>query len=467
MKKNKTSDDKTLFKGQSFWIGERLIFIGSLATFLFFALLLSLTQGSDVHLNYKRFLDFFFDSVSVGTLTGLFRGDAGLLNFSGQLIMLIDMVINGLIISVISVMLVVFVRLGFDNKKSLRAELHKMHIDSKNILLFILIDFLLIWIIGTILFYLFGSRTLWEAIFNAASHILNDGVTAGTNSMIPFQQNIPILLSGAFLITIGGFGTSIRGYMYKVFLNLVGLKKWASSIPESILAPKNFLFIVMLVTLVLQIFGATTMYSFERNNSHIFAKNVTETTKTANTYYLSVAARTAGFSTIPDLSQLSDKSIFIIMFLMTIGGASGSFAGGVLKLTAFIYLFAYIISRIKGHFEIETPHKHLHFSERTAIEANFRIIGFSSVLLIIILLLFLFQPHVSGLFLLFEAISAVTNTGFTLGATNALNDISMLLLIILMIVGKVGFITTVISFFPRYQLLIEKAEHDFDELPVD
>lgn len=101
------------------------------------------------------------------------------------------------------------------------------------------------------------------------------------------------------------------------------------------------------------------------------------------------------------------------------------------------------------------------------IEANFRVIGFTSVLVVVIFLLFFVQPNISGLYLIFESISAVSNTGFTLGATYLLNIWSMLLIIILMIVGKVGFITTVVSFFPRHQILMETAKKDSEELPVD
>lgn len=466
-KKDKLEKAIESLEGQSFWISERIIFFGSLIVFFIFAIFLFITDRQNIHLQYKSFLDFFFDSVSVGTLTGLFRGDSGIFTFPGQFILLTDMVFNGLITSIIAILLVIFVRLGFDRKKSLRKELEKLNIYSKNILLFILIDFFFIWLVGTMLFLLFGAHSVWEALFNSASHILNDGITALPNNMVPYQGNIAMLLSGVFLIMIGGFGLSIRGYFYKLLLKNIGLKKIAVYIPESIIAPKNFILIILTVTLILQLFGTITLYAFEAHNTHLFISNTSNTVKVVNSYYLSVAARTAGFSTVPDLSQLTDKSKYVLMLLMAIGASSGSFAGGVLKLTAFIYIIAYIVSRTKGDYDIATPHKHLHFSELTMIEANFRVIGFTAVLLSVLLILFFVQPNISGLYLLFEGISAVSNTGFTLGATYLLNNWSMILIIILMIVGKVGFITTIVSFFPKHQVLMEMAQHDPEELPVD
>ena len=78
-----------------------------------------------------------------------------------------------------------------------------------------------------VLFLFFGKDSLWQAIFDSASHIFNDGITAKTNSMIPFRNNLGMLISGGFLITVGGFGIAIRAIFYKWFLGLVGLKNIA------------------------------------------------------------------------------------------------------------------------------------------------------------------------------------------------------------------------------------------------
>lgn len=461
-------DIKRAFTAEkSFWISERIIFIASILSFIFFALLLTQTESSNLQLHHKNFLDYFFDSVSVGTLTGLFRGDAGLFSFGGQMVLLMDMVINGLITSIISIFLIIFVRLGFDRKKSLYQELQKMNLFSRTTLLFVFFDLLFIWTLGTILFMYSGAHSFWEALFNSSSHILNDGITALPDNMIVFKNNIPMLLSGAFLIAIGGLGISIRGVFYKMFLTLLGAKKLAATIPESLLAPKKFVIAILIITFFLQLFGCGMLYGFDRNNPALFSHDTSELTKVVDMYYMSVSARTAGFTIFPDLSSLQDKSSYILMLLMSIGASSGSFAGGILKLTAFLYLFIYILSRIRGDHAVATPNKHIHLSERTGLEANFRIIGFSFILFVVTLLLFFVQPDISGLLLAFESISAVTNTGLTLGATEHLNAVSIMLLIILMIVGKLGFITTIISFFPRYQLLIEHAKTDYDEFPVD
>src|SRR6266566_4834414 len=84
---------------KSFWFSERIIFLGTLVSFFIFAVMLLFTEAGNTVAPHKTFLDFFFDTVSVGTLTGLFRGDSGTFTFDGQFVLLLDMVMNGLIAS--------------------------------------------------------------------------------------------------------------------------------------------------------------------------------------------------------------------------------------------------------------------------------------------------------------------------------------------------------------------------------
>jgi Trk-type K+ transport system membrane component len=108
-----------------------------------------------------------------------------------------------------------------------------------------------------------------------------------------------------------------------------------------------------------------------------------------------------------------------------------------------------------------------HFSEKTVFEANFRIIGFISMIVLITLGLFVSDSDISGYYLLFESISAVSNTGLSLGATPLLSATGMGLLMILMTVGKIGFISFIISFFPNLQKLLDQSGREANEFPVD
>jgi trk system potassium uptake protein len=463
-----------------FWYTERILFLANLVVFVLCALVLSITEfNNPKNGQFNTFIDYLFNSVSVGTLTGLFRGDSGNYTFFGQFALLVNMVSAGIVASLVGTILLLLVRSGLDGEKKLENELKNLGLNSTAIIKFIFIDLFIIWLIGTILFKLSGTSTLWEAIFNSASHIFNDGVTALTNNMLPYRNNLPMLLSGGFLITIGGFGISIRGIFYKWFLNKIGQKKLAKLIPQEVLAPFNFAILIIFASLVLQFIGTFLIFTFEHSNPFTYSNGLysSDFIKILNSWYMSVSSRTAGFTTfgnldssgnpVADMSKINDKTSFVFMILMTIGASSGSFAGGILKLTAFIYLFVYLYSKFTGQKEIKIKSDFAHFSEKTSFEANFRLIGFTSIVLILSLVLFIIESNISGNWLLFEAISAVSNTGLSLGATSLLGNFGMILIMILMIMGKIGFISFIISFFPKLQDVLEKADKNANEFPVD
>ena len=62
--------------------------------------------------------------------------------------------------------------------------------------------------------------------------------------------------------------------------------------------------------------------------------------------FQSVTCRTAGFNTL-DIAKMTNVSLVIMLFLMFIGGAPGSCAGG-LKVTTFRVLLAVVISQFNG-----------------------------------------------------------------------------------------------------------------------
>src|SRR5581483_3995668 len=154
---------------------------------------------------------------------------------------------------------------------------------------------------------------------NAASHILNDGVTARPENMVPYAHNAGMLLSGAFLITIGGLGIGIRGRAYRWLFRRLGLMRIARGIPASVLVPRNFIFAILAVTIGLQAFGALSMFAFEAHNTALFSGTWSPIGKFLDSYYMSVSARTAGFTVFPNLMALHDKSNLVLMVLMTIG----------------------------------------------------------------------------------------------------------------------------------------------------
>ncbi len=158
--------------------------------------------------------------------------------------------------------------------------------------------------------------------------------------------------------------------------------------------------------------------------------------------FQSVTARTAGFNTT-DLSAMTGAGRTIMIFLMLIGGAPGSTAGGM-KITtaAVLFLSAFSVIRRREHTEA--------FGRR--MDAS--VIRSASTILTLYLTLFLLSSVIistaEGLpmdIVFFETSSAVATVGLSLGLTPTLGLLSRCILIVLMFFGRVGGLTLIYSVY--------------------
>ena len=156
-------------------------------------------------------------------------------------------------------------------------------------------------------------------------------------------------------------------------------------------------------------------------------------------FFQSVTLRTAGFATVNQAS-LRESSKFISILLMLLGGSPAGTAGG-LKTTSFFVLFAVIASVIKGRRQVRAG------AHGVGEEMVNRVVALVSLALGVLfagtLLVCVFEQG-SGLnFLdvLFELTSAMCTVGLSVGVTAAVGSASRVVIILLMFIGRVGFIT--------------------------
>jgi len=154
-----------------------------------------------------------------------------------------------------------------------------------------------------------------------------------------------------------------------------------------------------------------------------------------NSFFASVTARTAGFSTV-DLSQMSDLSCLVMLLLFFIGGASGSTAGGV-KVGTFAVLVCAIAGYARGK-------KEIHVFKRKISESNV-MRSFT-----VVMIQFMMCILASGILVLcgadlmpamLEAFSALGTVGSSAGLTPTLPAAAHILLMFLMFFGRVGILT--------------------------
>jgi potassium uptake TrkH family protein len=292
-----------------------------------------------------------------------------------------------------------------------------------------------------------GSRIRFS-VFHAISAFCNAGFSTLTNGMNDYRirDNYPILYVVSFLIILGGIGFPIllnfyRFIKYKL-LNLLSILRTGRRkdyIPMMININSQ---LVIYTTLFLVVIGAAFFFLLE--NDHTL-KGLDLTGKIAHSFFGSVTPRTAGFNSV-SMRQLSVATIALIIFLMWVGASPISTGGGIKTSTfAIAFLNVFRIARMKNHIEFHKREIH----ERS-VDRAFAIIVLSIVILgLSSLIMDLIEPGISTLKILFECVSAFGTVGLSLGITPSLTDLSKLLLILLMFMGRMGILTLLFALFRR------------------
>ena len=130
------------------------------------------------------------------------------------------------------------------------------------------------------------------------------------------------------------------------------------------------------------------------------------------------------------------------MFLMFIGGSSGSTAGGVKTTTIFV-IFANVKSTITRTFGMNVFDRRINeesvYSAATITAINLGLVVLSVFIVIIM------QP-LNMIEVFFEAFSAIGTVGMTTGITRDLSIISKIIMILLMYIGRVGSLSFAFAF---------------------
>lgn len=289
-----------------------------------------------------------------------------------------------------------------------------------------------------------GSRIRFS-VFHSVSAFCNAGFSTLTDGMYDFRVrgNYPVLYVVSFLIIMGGIGFPILLNLYKFIkykiLSLLSILKFGHGkayIPMMININSR---LVIYTTSFLLIVGTVFFFIFEKENTLV---GMDLSGKIAHSFFSSVTPRTAGFNSV-NIGQISVATIALTIFLMWIGASPVSSGGGIKTSTfAIAMLNVFRIARIKRHIEFDKREIH----ERS-VDRAFAIVILSIVILgCASLILYLAEPEISALKILFECVSAYSTVGLTLGITPTLTDFSKILLVILMFMGRMGVLTLLFAF---------------------
>ncbi|MBU1487648.1 TrkH family potassium uptake protein [bacterium] len=394
--------------------------------------LLSLPQASKE--TSLSFVDALFTATSATCVTGLIVVDTGShFTLFGQIVILFLIQLGGLGIMTASIFFAfilgrhISIKERMLIKESLGAEgigkiLHRL---SQVLIFTVTIE-----ILGaSLLFFLFkedfsSGRAAYLAIFHSVSAFCNAGFSLFKESLIGYQGSILANLTFSFLIILGGIG-------FVVVADIGGALRKAKRLS---LHTKS----VLTVTVILIVSSAFLFYFLEGKGVLL---GLSAKAKICSSYFLSITPRTAGFNSLPT-EALSSASLFLIIFLMFVGGAPGSTAGGI-KVSTLAVLFGVVSSLIKGRDEIELYKRTI---PKEIGQKALAIITLSVLtVLVSTFLLLLLKEAGSFLEILFEVTSAFGTVGLSTGLTHRLSFLGKMVIIALMFVGRLGPLTVALA----------------------
>ena len=307
--------------------------------------------------------------------------------------------------------------------------------------------------VGTLLLMIrfipdFGAgKGIYFSVWHSISAFCNAGFdlmgSAGGEfvSLTGYATDPLVTLTLTGLIILGGLGFCVWGDVIDCRFNF---KKFQLNTKA-----------VLAVNLVLIVSGTALFLLFERDNPSYAGYNFGE--KLLVSIFNAATPRTAGFATT-DSSTLSDSGVLLTVILMFIGGGSGSTAGGI-RVGTFAVIVMGMLAVFRGRRDINIGKKRIDYSllsQALAILAACLMIVMTGTLIICAV-----EPSSMGLKeILFECVSALSNTGLSMSVTPRLTAASRIIIIILMYAGRVGILTLALA-------LGEKRTADEIRKPVD
>lgn len=296
--------------------------------------------------------------------------------------------------------------------------------------------------IGTILLFVSWptdlpstTQGIFWSLFHSVSAFSNAGFSLlPTNDFSIYRGAFVVNYTMMALIVVGGVG-------FFVIQNLLQVSPWGGGTdlkrPRLTLHTK----LVLTITAVLILIGATLFFTLERNASmagYTIGEQITAS------LFQAVTSRTAGFSTVP-IGQLTYSAAFLLMILMFIGASPGSTGGGV-KTSTIGILLGTIRSILKGRTETEIFKRTIPQDQvNRALAVIFIAFGVISAS-VFALMIVEGRPFID---VLFETISAFGTVGLSRGMTSELSSAGKVILIFTMLAGRIGPLTLALAIAER------------------
>ena len=381
------------------------------------------------------FIDAFFTATSATCVTGLVTVDTAThWSLFGQIVILLLIQIGGLglvtLVSFFNVM--IKKRIGLRSMQLAGESISTTDFkDVYSLLKFIVRFSLAIEGVGALFLMLtlvpkYGLRGIFFSLFLSVSSFCNAGFDPfGFEehfcSLVGFYQSPLLLFTIAGLIIIGGMG-------FGVWSNVLSYKR------SHHLSLHTRLVIFSTVALIFG--GGLFIMILEWHNPETLGY-MTTGEKVANSLFLSVSSRTAGFNSF-DLNAMTAPGKLFVCLLMFIGAAPGSTGGGI-KITTMVVLASTVWCALRGLGEVYILS---HQIKKNIVYKSLAICALAALVCIVASIGAGFdigdaESH-WGINTFFEAVSAFGTVGLSVGVTGEASLIGKIALILTMYIGRVG-----------------------------
>jgi trk system potassium uptake protein TrkH len=419
----------------------QLLVMGFLLLCLVGALLLMLPVANS-HGRAQPFLDAFFMSVSAVTTTSLSLVDVGRdYTAFGQVVLITLSQIGGLGYMTL-ILFVIYLAEGSISYGSGQLMIETMAVPSRGEMRrFVgrIIKFTLLFegvgALALMLYWLPAQGWLqagYWAVFHSVSTFTTTGFTLFTDGFVPYQSSW--LFNGiiALLSVTGAVGFFVLSDLYNVGDRIFHHHPLRRLTTHSKLA--------VLVSTGLMIGGTAVLLWLNYTSSAPWQTQFL----TASFQALS-ASSTTGLNTV-DVGEWGQTAQLILIVLMFIGAPAGGTGGGI-KSTTFGVILLLLWAVLKNNQDVNA------FGRRIPRETVVKsvVVGITAVFWLTLATIWLTvtEPTFTFLDILFEATSALSNVGLSVGLTPTLSEWGKVVMILVMFVGRIGPLGVMFSLFGR------------------
>ncbi len=375
-----------------------------------------------------------FTSISASCVTGLSLIDIStILSGKGQFIVMLLMQLGGLnIISFAALFAILRGGFGMRQQNFMSENLGEDLKRSRSLISAIFRLTLIIEGTGAVLLGILWRNdfdslgtTIFYSVFHSISAFNNAGFSLFSDSLASqsVQWDFSVHWVIALMIVLGGIGFgTITDVLRQSWTKQSLLRSWRG------LRIGTKLGLVVSATLI--VVGGIIFFFLDPGSQNVGAH-------ISDSFFQSITARTAGFNTV-SIGALATPAILFLIFLMFIGGGSGSTAGGI-KTSTFALVFMSAAATIQGKKNINLYKTQIPWE---LMNRAFAIFLFSVVSILLgVFALTILEPSMNLLDLAFEEVSAFCTVGLSTGITADLGTGSQMILMLSMLVGRVGTLT--------------------------